>query len=213
MTTRERWQLQRLFAAPHRLAFAAGATVLALSALWWSAAMLARAGGHALPSGLPQTEAHGLVMVLGFMPLFFVGFLFTAGPRWLRVPARVHDGRRDGHRAGVSHVLEALSLAAAAPLGVAALHALTMGFLGSTLITMGARISCGHGGRSQTADDVLWRLFWILQLAAVLRIAASLHGGSGLLAAAARAWAASCAAWALRYLRWYGRPRADGRPG
>ena len=29
---------------------------------------------------------HAAVMVFGFMPLFFSGFLFTAGPRWLGVP-------------------------------------------------------------------------------------------------------------------------------
>ena len=61
--------------------------MLGASALWWAAAMLAQSGGHALQFGLPPFLAHGLVMTLGFMPLFFTGFLFTAGPRWLGLPA------------------------------------------------------------------------------------------------------------------------------
>ena len=81
-----RWRLAWLYAAPHRLAFAAGALMLALSGLWWAVAMVAQTGGHALHFGMPPIQAHGLVMVLGFMPLFFSGFLFTAGPRWLQRP-------------------------------------------------------------------------------------------------------------------------------
>lgn len=36
------WRLAWLFAAPHRLAFAAAAAVLGASAAWWALAMLAR---------------------------------------------------------------------------------------------------------------------------------------------------------------------------
>lgn len=61
--------------------------VLSASGLWWLAVQLQRAGWlpgsrPALPPGL----VHGTVMTFGFMPLFFAGFLFTAGPKWLRVP-------------------------------------------------------------------------------------------------------------------------------
>lgn len=80
------WRFAWLYAAPHRLAFAAAALTLAASALWWALAMLALAEGHVLRFALPPLQAHGLVMVLGFMPLFFAGFLFTAGPRWLGMP-------------------------------------------------------------------------------------------------------------------------------
>src|SRR5256885_13863061 len=80
---RATWRFAWLYAAPHRMAFAAGALMLALSALWWAAAMLGLSSGHALHFGLPLYQAHGLVMALGFMPLFFAGFLFTAGPKWL----------------------------------------------------------------------------------------------------------------------------------
>ena len=35
---------------------------------------------------VPAPLMHAALMVFGFFPLFFSGFLFTAGPKWLRVP-------------------------------------------------------------------------------------------------------------------------------
>jgi uncharacterized protein involved in response to NO len=420
-----RWRFAWLYAAPHRLAFSAGALMLGASALWWAAAMLAQTGGHALHFGLPAFQVHGLVMALGFMPFFFTGFLFTAGPKWLGlapVPARrlaapvcgqlagwavfllgAHGRDTDfgavmggiglaavalgwtqlwwsfvamlrsssvpdrthakviaaagaigalslwaaaagvalqefvlvraalqgalwlfigvvyaavSHRmipffsasalpvldawrplwllwslvgllagegalsisetvfaalpsllqavrgivelscgmalmvlavrwglvqslrirllamlhlgfvwlglafvlAGVSHAFSAAS-GGALNLGLAPLHAYTMGFLGSTLIAMATRVSCGHGGRTLAADDIVWRLFWVLQAAVLARVVAGMMAATGVggamtvIAAAAIAWGAACAAWALRYGRWYGMPRSDGRPG
>ena len=420
-----RWRFAWLYAAPHRIAFAAGALMLGASALWWAAAMLAQSGGHALHFGLPPFLAHGLVMTLGFMPSFFTGFLFTAGPRWLGLPApaaaelapplaaqlagwavfmlgvhgldpafgavfgglglaavafgwtqvawrfaamlrtsavadRTHAhvvawacaigalllwaaavgvARSDfvlvrvtihaalwlfvgvvyaavAHRmipffsaaalpvldawrplwllaslvglfaaeggfaiaeawhgalpsplqalqgalelpaglallalairwglvqslrirllamlhlgyvwlglsfvlAGLSHLLGAASNGSL-NLGVAPLHAYTMGFLGSTLIAMATRVSSGHGGRTLAADAIVWRLFWVLQAAVLARVAAAMlaafaiDAAMPLIAAAAVAWGSACAAWALRYGRWYGTPRSDGRPG
>lgn len=419
-----RWNAARLLDAPHRLAFAAGALLLAASALWWLVAMLAQLEGQVLPWALPPATAHGLVMGFGCMPMFFAGFLFTAGPKWLAVPApparallapllaqlsgwlvfllaahgrdaefgrtlgaiglaavavgwtqllwrfaallrrseqqdRVHAtlvaaagaigaalliGAAGAVAAGelllvgaltqaglwvfvglvfvaVSHRMIPFFSAAAVPaldawrpqwllwslvavlaveagaaaagamlvlpapvlwalaafeaaagaallalalrwglvqslsirllamlhlgfvwlglalllgslshglqaasegalsLGLAPLHAYTMGFLGSTLFAMVTRVSCGHGGRALTADDFIWRFFWVLQLAVVVRVAAGVAAPLGpglawpLLASAAVGWAGVCAAWALRYGRWYGLPRADGRPG
>jgi uncharacterized protein involved in response to NO len=420
-----RWRFAWLFAAPHRLAFCAGALLLAGSALWWASAMLAQAQALPMRWSLPPAQAHGLVMALGFMPLFFCGFLFTAGPRWLGhapVPARelapalmaqlagwavfllgahgpdaafgqvfgalglaavaagwsqawwrfvgmlrasrspdrsharliavagglgvaslwtVAAGMAAGeagvvrtvtllalwgfigvtyvtvaHRmipfftaaalpaldawrpqwllwslvgllgieggfvaadsllaaqpaalralqasvelcggigllalawrwglvqslasrllamlhlgfvwlgvafvlSGSSHALQAAS-ADTVSLGVAPLHAYTMGFLGSILLSMVTRVTCGHGGRTLTADDFVWRLFWVLQLAVVVRVAAAMLAAAGIAAAtplmalAATAWGAVCIGWALRYGHWYGTPRADGRPG
>jgi uncharacterized protein involved in response to NO len=419
------WRLAWLFAAPHRLAFTAASLVLAASASWWALAMLARSQGVVVPWALAPSLAHGLVMSLGFVPLFFAGFLFTAGPKWLGQPPvnaqvlltpvlamlagwgvfglGVHARepafgqmfgalglcavtvgwtgilRRFGdllrtspvadqtharivavaglvgaaalwaatlglatgsfdvvraavqvalwgfigvvylavaHRmipfftasalpvldawrpmwllwvfvavlgeqavlavaqtfwwplpapllaaqaaietaagvallalavrwglvqslkvrllamlhlgfvwlglallmAGVSNALLAAS-GGSLSLGLAPLHAYTMGFLGSTLIAMVTRVSCGHGGRALVADDLVWRLFWLLQLAVVARVGAALAGSLGAagadawIALAALAWAACCGAWALRYGRWWGRPRFDGRLG
>jgi uncharacterized protein involved in response to NO len=38
-----------------------------------------------LPYVMSPTLVHAAVMTFGFVPLFFSGFLFTAGPKWLRV--------------------------------------------------------------------------------------------------------------------------------
>ncbi|NMM77769.1 NnrS family protein [Acidovorax sp. SRB_24] len=115
--------------------------------------------------------------------------------------------------AGVSQLL---GLAQGAPvLGLGALHALTMGCLASLMLAMVTRVSCGHSGRALVADRTVWSLFWALQAATVLRIAAALPGAASawLLLAAALLWAAVVAVWGVRLGDWYGRLRADGRPG
>ena len=103
-------------------------------------------------------------------------------------------------------------------LGLAPLHAYTMGFLGSTMFAMVTRVSSGHGGRTVAADDFIWRLFWVLQLAIVSRVAASTIAGPSswsvaLLVSAAVGWAGVSLAWSLRYGTWFGTPRPDGRSG
>ncbi|HVL43508.1 MAG TPA: NnrS family protein [Acidovorax sp.] len=105
-----------------------------------------------------------------------------------------------------------------AGLGLGALHALTMGCLASLMLAMVTRVSCGHSGRALVADRMAWSLFWLLQAATVLRIAAAVPGVPGkvllwLLPAAAVLWAGTMAAWGVRLGRWYGCLRADGRPG
>jgi uncharacterized protein involved in response to NO len=420
-----RWNFARLFLAPHRLAFASGSFVLVLASLWWAVVNVSVSEGAALPWGMAPSAAHGLVMTFGFMPMFFVGFLFTAGPKWLAQPAvdaaallpalmpqvagwlvfllsvhsrdpafnqtlgtlglcavtlgwalvlkrfvsmLVRSQARDktharlvaagcavgvlalaaaawgtatqnlavlrsaaqlglwcfvglvftavAHRMipffsaaavpsldawrptwllwtsaavfvcqglfaaaepygmaagpgwsavratvelsagagclalavrwglvqslrirllamlhigfswlgaalllfGVSHAIEAAGGPAGA-LGLAPLHAFTMGYLGSTMLAMVTRVSCGHGGRTLVADDFIWRLFWVLQAAVVLRLLAAVFArldgvwALALVSAAAVGWAGVCCAWALRYGHWFGTPRPDGRPG
>lgn len=115
--------------------------------------------------------------------------------------------------AGASHLAQAITGEEWLPL--AGLHAVTMGCLGSLMVAMVTRVTCGHSGRPLVADNFIWTLFWLLQGATLLRIvaAAPLEGALKFTLAAAIAWAAVLTAWALRYGRWYGRPRADGRPG
>ncbi|WP_291065246.1 NnrS family protein [Hydrogenophaga sp.] len=99
-------------------------------------------------------------------------------------------------------------------LGLGALHALTMGALGSLMLAMVTRVVCGHSGRALVADNLVWGLFWLLQVAVLLRIAAALpQAPFWLMGAAALLWALVMAAWGLRLLSWLGRLRADGRPG
>lgn len=404
-----------LLVAPHRLGFFAGGLALALTAAWWAVMLVARHGGVVVPWAVSPAVAHGLAMGYGFMPLFVMGFLFTAGPRWLGVeplpvrallpgvgllaagwgvalagfhlsapvaglglgvvclglmlmtaqfglllaaspmtdrdhphlvllalglaalslwaaalavtlgadaPARaatraglwggfallfvtvahrmipfftaaalpgnaawrpravllalaamvllqvpfsvaevlgrqaaplalvrgalewlaglllfwlsVRWGLRQSLRirllamlhmgffwlavaftlSGCSHVLQGMT-DGAVTLGLAPLHAFTMGYLGSTLLAMATRVACGHGGRALVADRTVWLLFWVLQLGVVARVTAALWPAAGtpLTLLAAQAWLAAMGAWAWRYGRWMLAPRADGRPG
>lgn len=102
-----------------------------------------------------------------------------------------------------------------AGLGLAPLHALTMGFFGSVAFAMVTRVTAGHGGRSLAADDLIWALFWTLQAAVLARIlAAAWPAQAHWLAMLAMAlWCAALLPWALRNTLVYLRPRVDGRPG
>lgn len=77
--------LKQTAAAPHRLGFLTGAVLLLLSFAWWSGHMLARWQGVALPSAVVPMFLHGYSMTYCFFPLFMLGFIYTAGPRWLGV--------------------------------------------------------------------------------------------------------------------------------
>jgi uncharacterized protein involved in response to NO len=91
-------------------------------------------------------------------------------------------------------------------LPLAGLHAFAMGALGSLMLAMVTRVSAGHGGWPVVADNLVWALFWLLQLATLLRIAATIQGAprQPLLAAAAVLWAALMLAWGVRYGSRYG---------
>jgi uncharacterized protein involved in response to NO len=409
----EGWSWTTLDAAPHRLAFFLAMVVLVASGLWWATLQADRVVGLGLPYELSPSVVHSALMTFGFMPLFFAGFLFTAGPKWLavappstrelrpallliafgwlawplaahvsekaaaaslllpllglmsitrrywrlvrasEVPDRVHATCIAGalaigcaslagitvsvladdpalartfvhtalwgfivavyvtvaHRmipfftssalpmvqawrpfwvlrvllaacafeaasvwvelatdasawhgvrgaievtmgavvvwlafawglvqslktrlvamlhvgfswlgiglalSGVSHLVQALTGEEWLPL--AGLHAVTMGCLGSLMVAMVTRVSCGHGGRPLVADNIVWTLFWLLQGAVLLRIvaAAPTEVALRLTLAAAVLWAGVLTAWSVRYGAWYGRPRADGRAG
>lgn len=114
---------------------------------------------------------------------------------------------------GLAQLALAFTGTAALPLG--ALHAVSMGCFGSLMLAMVTRVSCGHNGRALVADNLVWLMFWLLQATVLLRIAAALPFAPGqvLLAAAAVLWATVMVGWGLRYGSWYGRARADGRPG
>lgn len=84
----EPWRFARLLAAPHRLGFSVGAAMLSAGALWWLAVLAWRFGpGLSVLWAVGSAHAHALLMIFSFMPMFFAGFLFTAGPRWLALPA------------------------------------------------------------------------------------------------------------------------------
>lgn len=116
--------------------------------------------------------------------------------------------------ASVAHAGQALGGAAPA-LGLAPLHALTVGYLGSTLLALITRVSAGQTGRAVAVDARAWALWWTLQAAVALRLLAAgwAPHGDALSLAAAALWAVVAVGWAWRYGGWLGRPRIDGRPG
>ncbi|PKO74368.1 MAG: short-chain dehydrogenase, partial [Betaproteobacteria bacterium HGW-Betaproteobacteria-15] len=80
------WRPGHLLLAPHRLAFFLAMVLLLASGLWWALVQVDRTtGAIGLGYAVPPTITHAAVMSFGFMPLFFAGFLFTAGPKWLGV--------------------------------------------------------------------------------------------------------------------------------
>ena len=114
----------------------------------------------------------------------------------------------------VSHGLMAVS-GGTMSLGLAPMHAMTMGYLGCTTYAMVTRISSGHGGRTESADNLAWSLYWVLQVAVVFRVAAALVDALSQVAtlAAVAAWCVVMLGWTVRYGYWFGTPRPDGRQG
>ena len=81
-----RWRWRYLMLAPHRLGFFLAMVLLVASGAWWAMVQVSRVFSWPAPFyALSPTVVHAAVMVFGFIPLFFSGFLFTAGPKWLRV--------------------------------------------------------------------------------------------------------------------------------
>lgn len=115
--------------------------------------------------------------------------------------------------AAMSGVMQAFSDGQAS-LGLAPVHALTMGYLGTTLMAMAARVVSGHSGHPVVADTPLWALHWVLQAAVLFRLVGSLWppAATALVLIAAVTWATVATAWTWRYGCWMGQPRADGRP-
>lgn len=102
-----------------------------------------------------------------------------------------------------------------ASIGLAPLHALTMGFFGTVLLAMVTRVTAGHGGRTLAADHLTWVLFWVLQIAVLARVLVDAAPAQGvwLTPAAIALWCVAFVTWAARSLPIYLKPRIDGRPG
>ena len=188
--------------------------MLAATALEWVSVWLA-----ALIGPMPR----GWMLFQGLAELTAGGVLIWLGVAWglvqslkVRLLAMLHLGFVWlGLSFGLAGASQLLGLQAGVPaLGLGALHALTMGCLGSLLLAMVTRVACGHSGRPLVADNLMWVLFWALQFAVLLRIAGALpQAPAGVLVAAAGLWAAVVVVWSLRLMGWFGRLRADGRPG
>ena len=111
--------------------------------------------------------------------------------------------------------LEALGLAVGWG-GRAPLHALTVGYFGSILLGMATRVTLGHSGRLISSDVWAWRLFWLYQGVAVLRLAGEWFpevGVFNLIWLSALGWLVVFGLWSRVHLSMYLKPRPDGRPG
>lgn len=117
---------------------------------------------------------------------------------------------------GIAWLLSGVhGLVPASGLGLAPLHALTVGYFGSMTLAMVSRVSLGHAGQALVADALIWRLALGLHAIVLLRVLADWvpSGQTGLLVASSLGWLAIFVPWAIRLIPLYLRRRADGRPG
>jgi uncharacterized protein involved in response to NO len=99
-------------------------------------------------------------------------------------------------------------------LGRAPVHALMVGCFGSLLVAMVTRVTQGHSGEALVLGRTAAIAFVLMQLVAVVRIAAEILPDQGAWqAAAAIGWLIAFVPWLLRSMRMYVKPRVDGRPG
>lgn len=116
----------------------------------------------------------------------------------------------------IGFVLLTLSAAGLGVTGVSALHAFTVGGIGTLTLGMMARVSLGHTGRLLEPAPVMTRAFALINLAALFRaVLPLLVPGvySQLMATAALAWIAAFGLFVLVYAPMLLRPRVDGKPG
>ena len=99
-------------------------------------------------------------------------------------------------------------------LGRAPAHALFIGFFGSALIAMVARVTQGHSGRTLILPPVAIFAFISTQVVAILRFVAELMPDALFWQAlAAVGWLVALGPWVIGLNRIYLAPRADGKPG
>lgn len=185
---------------------------------WSSGAQLASLLGCLALAGVAQ--ARWLPPWMLAAPLTMAALaLWRVSHRWgmLRRPAgeagRLLVMLRGGFTwLAVASGLQALSLALQVAgregLGAAPLHALTLGYLGCTLLAMATRVVAARSGRTLAIDRTAWRLYRLLQLGVLLRLAAALGwGAAAMLWLAAAAWVGVTTVWAWRYVGWLGERR------
>jgi len=98
----------------------------------------------------------------------------------------------------------------------AAEHAFTMGAMTSLMLAMMMRSALGHTGRALKAGRSEIIAFFLMQLAAIVRVTATIVGGSvyrDLIVVSGALWFFAFAVFLWRYAPMLVRPRIDGRPG
>lgn len=171
--------------------------------------------------------AHGALAATGLpqwtwlVDLPLAGLTVWLSTRWgiarsfgVRLLAMLHIGFVWAGLAFVLFAFDSLLWWFDADLGLAPLHVLAIGCFGSLLVGMASRVSLGHSGRKLEADNFTWALFWLVQVASLVRMLPELIDAPyGLVAVSAGLWLLAFVPWAARYAPYYWRPRADGRPG
>ena len=123
--------------------------------------------------------------------------------------------------AGYAWVVVAFALRALAELtgwvpADAALHAFTVGAIGTMTLGMMSRVTLGHTGRRIVAAPPTVVAYALVLAAAFLRVLAPMASGEGylgLLMFSGMLWTAAFLIFAAVYAPILARPRADGRPG
>jgi uncharacterized protein involved in response to NO len=91
----------------------------------------------------------------------------------------------------------------------AALHALTVGAIGTMTLAVMTRASLGHSGRALAADGATRAIYVLITLAALLRVASAYAGTHSVVVTslAGLAWSAAFATFAIHYGRMLVSPR------
>lgn len=115
----------------------------------------------------------------------------------------------------LSLAMRALVLVGTIP-PAAAIHALTLGAISGLMLAMMMRSALGHTGRALAAGRIEICAFFLVQVAAIARLASGFVGPSnyrGLVVASGVLWSLAFAAFLIRYASMLYRPRIDGKPG
>jgi uncharacterized protein involved in response to NO len=99
----------------------------------------------------------------------------------------------------------------------AGIHALTLGAVGSMIIGMMSRVALGHTGRSISPAPLTVAAYFLVNAAALLRVAFALVPSDSLRSSALMGsgalWSVAFLFFVIVYLPILSRSRADGRPG
>jgi uncharacterized protein involved in response to NO len=123
--------------------------------------------------------------------------------------------------AGYGWIVVGLALRAAPLLGFAvtgssAIHALTVGAIGSLTLGMMARVALGHTGRPLVASRAMTIAFGLVSLGAVVRVFGAFVAPASYastLWVAGAAWVGAFAIYLVAYCPILTAPRVDGKPG
>lgn len=175
------------------LDMASGLLLFWLSLRWGLRHSLAGSAAAVDEQGQPTTLARGSLRLLAMLHLGFF---------WLAVAFTLD---------AVSHALMAQTQGQLS-LGLAPLHAFTLGFLGNSLLALATRVTLQHAHQPLHADVWTWMLCGVLQAGVLFQVLAALFpvAATGLGLLSMQFCTVAGLTWVLRQLRAWGRlPRAQ----